>query len=161
MKIHYHEDTDTSPIDWMDEHLFIVANHRQFYVPAPKEKRVHGNEVEVYKDTHWIVPVEAYIHSGVTLAVLDNGNFPDRQWDVSYVGHVFLRKSDWPNPTDAFETAKSYINEWNTYLSGDVWGYSIEDDAGNQLDSCWGFFGLKEATAAAKSSLEHLKSVAA
>ena len=38
--------------------------------------------------------LEAYIHSGVVLALSHEGNFPDRQWDVSQLGLVFVAKTE-------------------------------------------------------------------
>ena len=33
------------------------------------------------------------------------------------------------------------IERYETWANGDVWGYVIEDKDGNELDSCWGFYG--------------------
>lgn len=35
------------------------------------------------------------------------------------------------------------VKEFNSYLEGDVWGYAIEDECGEILDSCWGFYGYQ------------------
>ncbi len=34
------------------------------------------------------------------------------------------------------------MNEWNDYLSGNVYGYTVTDADGEDTDmSCWGFYG--------------------
>ena len=135
-----------------DTGLFIVANHRDFYVPEPNEKRVPNDPDELiqrYKKTHWIFPLEAYIHSGVRLAFGQEGNFPDRRWDVSQLGFVFAAKSEWRLSKKARAAAASYIETWNQYLCGDVWGYDVGDD------SCWGFYGYDYCLQEAKSVVDY------
>lgn len=153
------QDSDAqSPREYGDTGLFLVANHRDFYVPEPGEKRVNGDFeslVERWKKTHWIFPLEAYIHSGVVLALSHEGNFPDRQWDVSQLGAVFAAKDEWRLRKSARKAAQGYVETWNQYLSGDVYGVVIEDEAGNDLESCWGFYGLEYAQTEALSMAMH------
>lgn len=156
VKIYQDEDAQ-SPREYGDEGLFIVANHRDFYVPEPGEKRVtddYETIVNRWKKTHWVFPLEAYIHSGVVLALSHEGNFPDRQWDVSQLGAVFVAKKEWNTKAKARKAALQYVETWNQYLSGDVYGYVIEDEDGNNLESCWGFYGLEYATQEAKQAAE-------
>ena len=157
--MHLSRDEDAqSPREDGDTALFLVANHRQFYVPPPGMKRCpeYAKEVvDMYKKTHWVFPLEAYIHSGVVLALGGEGNFPDRQWDVSQLGFVFVAKSEWRFNKKARKAAEALINSWNTYLSGDVWHWEILGEDGESLESCGGVYGeeeaRKDATAASKS----------
>ena len=151
------EEYAQSPQEDMDTGLFLVANHRSFYVPEPGEKRIPDSANEVvdkYKKTHWVFPLEAYIHSGVRLALSGEGNFPDRQFDVSQLGFVFASKKEWRIQKSARKAALSLVERWNQYLSGDVWDWQVLDAEGKQLDSCGGCYGLEyakgEATASAK-----------
>lgn len=157
--IEIHQDTDAqSPSEWGDTDLFLVANHRQCYIPEPGEKRITNDAQELvdrWKDTHWIFPLEAYIHSGVVLALSREGNFPDRQWDVSRLGFVFCAKKEWRFRKSARKAALSLINEWNEYLSGDVWGYVVDPDGLNE-ESCWGFYGFDYCVGEAKSVAEYV-----
>lgn len=145
-----------SPSDSGDTSLFLVGNHRDFYVPEPGEKTITSDPailIEPYKKTHWILPLEAYIHSGVHLSLSREGNYPDRRWDVSQLGFVFVEKKYWGLQKSARKAALSLIESWNQYLSGDVWGYVITDDDGNEVESCWGFYGHDYCEAEAKSAL--------
>lgn len=155
--IEIHQDTDAqSPSEWGDTSLFLVANHRDCYIPEPGEKRITDDAselVERWKATHWIFPLEAYIHSGVVLALSGEGNFPDRQWDVSQLGFVFCDKKEWRLRKSARKAALSHVETWNQYLSGDVWGYVVDPDGLNE-DSCWGFYGFDYCVEEAKSIAE-------
>jgi hypothetical protein len=145
-----------SPAEDQDNGLFIVAGHRDFYVPAPGEKRVAADfqeYVDRYAATHWIIPIEAYIHSGVRL-YLSGGCQIDRQWDVSQVGAVFAAKSEWRLAKSARKAAAAHVEYWNQYLSGDVWGYIVEDENGERVASCWGFFGREDVEAEGRRAAE-------
>lgn len=92
-------------------------------------------------DGYHVFGLEAYIHGGVRLALLNEGNFCDRSWDVSNVGAVLVAKEEWPGPAEARKTALGLIEDWNDYLSGNVYGYAIMDQAGEEISSCWGYYG--------------------
>lgn len=152
-EIEIHQDDDAqSPQEDGDNGLFLVANHRDFYVPEPGEKRITDDFqtiVERYRKTHWVFPLEAYIHSGVVLALSGCGNFPDRQWDVSQLGAVFAAKKEWRLSKAARKAAESYVETWNQYLGGEVYGYVVGDD------SCWGFYGMEYCIQEAKSAADY------
>jgi hypothetical protein len=104
---------------------------------------------ELAKKYH-VFALEAYIHSGVRLALSREGNFPDRQWDVSQLGAVFVAKKEWRRRDSARKAALGLIQYWNDALSGNVYGYIVEtfsdvDEEGEDIDSCWGFFGDYDA----------------
>ena len=149
-----------SPTEWADLNLFLIANHRQFYVQVPGQKGTLDVQAEIdARDsgtaTHHVFMLEAYIHSGVRLALRNEGNFCDRQWDVSLVGAVFASVAEWPEHDAARKAVLQLIATWNQYLSGDVWGCVIEDDNGNVIDSCWGFYGHEYAQGEGERMLKH------
>lgn len=161
-KVRIEQDTDPqSPAEWGDTNIFLVANHRQFYVAEPDEKRVPSDPntlIKRYNKTHWIFPLEAYIHSGVCLAYGREGQFPDRRWDVSQLGFVFVSKKEWRLSKKAKEAGQCLIDSWNKYLSGEVYGYIIEDPDGDQIDSCWGIYdddAFSYTKECAKNSIDH------
>ena len=129
----FQDDTPITPDESGDNSLFLVASHRQFCVKGPNG----GYGVT----SHWTFPLEAYIHSGVVLALASEGNFPDRAWDVSQLGAVYVSREYWKTRAKARTAALSLISEWNNYLSGNVYGYKIENAAGDEIESCWGYSG--------------------
>jgi hypothetical protein len=157
INIYYDEDCE-SPSEWGDEGLFLIANHRDFYVKPPKcpSRRSSMNDdrpyfesaFDDYKDTHHIFGLEAYIHSGISLSISYEGNFPDRRWDVSQLGYVFVSKEEWPEREKAKEIARGYIETWNDYLSGSVYYYKIENSEEEEEDDlgCGGWYGYDHET---------------
>lgn len=156
MKARIEQDDDPMRPDEWDDAVWLIAGHRDFFVPPEKNRRHFSvqDEIDSHKKTHHVFLLEAYIHSGVVLALAGEGNFPDRMWDVSLLGAVFVDKKETRFHKKAREMAQGKIDEWNQYLSGDVWGVVIEDDNGNHLDSCWGFYGRKYAEEEAARMLE-------
>lgn len=104
------------------------------------------------------LPVYAYIHSGISLST-SPFSCP---WDSGQSGIAVAAKSEFKDEAEAHECIRSFINEFNQFMSGDVWGYTIEDEEGNHLDSCWGFYGIEyckeQATEAAQSIAKNLQS---
>lgn len=146
----FRDENAEGPDAWGDSGLYLTADHRQFYVKgeaAPEE-------------THWRFGLEAYIHSGVQLALSSEGNFPDRRWDVSQLGLVFVSKKEWPTIKAARKAALGLIENWNDYLSGNVYGFQVLDAQDEVLDSCWGFSGDYDAEdgalAEARGIVDHL-----
>jgi len=156
----FRDEDYTSPEDDRDDGLFLVGYHRDFYVDhsfrvdgraqggiskelaveIAEDKEYDGCESALaaeYRKKYHIFGLEAYIHSGVSLALSREGNFPDRQWDVSQLGLVFVAKKEWRTRPAARKAALGLISSWNDNLSGNVYGYVIEPGG----DSCWGFYG--------------------
>ena len=168
--IEIHQDEDAQdPQEWGDNSLFLVGYHHDFWVEAPgyhrdraknnalfnKEDLIaffNGEDSENYSNSgvfpqYHIFELEAYIHSGVRLALSSEGNFPDRRWDVSQLGAVFVSRTKLNGKLSAKQARKyalGLIEEWNQYLSGQVYGFITKDEQGTYLDSCWGFYGDPE-----------------
>lgn len=138
------DDDPQSPKDWDNTDCFLVYDHTSFYVKVegfePRdiyEARKEG-KTKLY-DGYWVFPVDAYIHSGVALSLANEANFPDRRWDVSTTGFALVkRQKGWTwTEEKARKVARSIVNEWNDYLSGNIYGWSVSK-TGN---SVWGYYG--------------------
>ena len=136
------EDKDgEGPDRWENTDLFLVYDHRQFHV---KREGFDPNEIfnemgpgdpDQFKG-YWVLPLYAYIHSGVVLS-FTRGN--DR-WDTSFKGFVLASVKDWPEKDKAIEVGKSLIKEWNLYLQGSIYGYRIyKGDSEDEVNACWNF----------------------
>ena len=163
LKIIQDEDAQ-SPRYWGNIDVFLCGWHsREFWVPPPtmEVKGQRGDPrdwIRKFKATHWTYPLEAYIHSGIVLALDSCGNFPDRRWDVSRnMGAVFLSKKCWKtrDSKKALAVAKSLVEEWNMYLSGDVWRYEVEHEPSEWEESCWGCYGSEYCEQEAKGAIDH------
>jgi hypothetical protein len=57
------------------------------------------------------------------------------------------------------ECLRGEVKTYDDYLTGNVWGFIVEDEDGNHVDSCWGFVGdvdyaFAEGKAAAECYLQ-------
>lgn len=161
------DDAPQSPDDFGDDGIFLVGYHRDFYTDHggkisrtlaqcifkrgkdEAEDDTENAQAREWMKSHHIFPLEAYIHSGVSLALSREGNSPDRQWDVSQLGLVFVSKKEWRTRKAAEKAARAHIETWNQYLSGDVWGLVREDyrEDKSQIEheSVWGYVGFEYA----------------
>ncbi len=120
-----------------DQDLFLVTTRNRYFDVQRK-----GFDLDSIRDGEHAAeydhfPLFAYVHSGVALSLGRGGQFSD-PWDSGQIGFVLVKKPDFPEPEKA---AESLVEEWNQYLRGDVWGAVVESPDGEQLDSCWGFYG--------------------
>lgn len=118
------------------------------------------------------LPLYLYDHSGISMSTSRGYPF-NCPWDSGQVGFIFMDK-----PTAlrefggtrltpaikrrAFDLMVAEVEEYDQFLTGDVWGYVVEDAEGEHLDSCWGFYGAKyaieEGQAAARRESAQLQS---
>jgi hypothetical protein len=114
-----------------------------------------NEEAKDYLKKYHVFPLSAYIHSGVRLYL---GTHKVCQWDSCQVGLVFASKSEWKTKVKALKVVEGLIETWNDYLSGQVYGFIVENAEGKHIDSCYGFYGdegMKYAIAEAKSIIDY------
>ena len=104
---------------------------------------------DLYNDPdHIALPVFMYDHSGITI----NTTGFSCPWDSGQVGVIYMTKAkaieNWGKKIltkavrqKAIDCLKSEIETLDQYLTGQVYGYRVFDPEGEELDSCWGFFG--------------------
>jgi hypothetical protein len=93
-----------------------------------------------------VLPLYLYDHSGITMST---GSFND-PWDSGQVGYIYVTKKEietlgWP-ADKVEEYLKGSVEDYDNYLTGNVWGYVVEDydekeGCWDDGDSCWGFYG--------------------
>lgn len=93
------------------------------------------------------LPVYAYIHSGVTVRTTPFGC----RWDSGLSGFIYTKRTDYIKEFGVKKNVKNSIIEnhlkgdletFDTWLQGEVYGFSIEDaETGEFLGSCGGFYG--------------------
>lgn len=116
------------------------------------DKHEFSNPIEF---NHWsagkrpiMLPIYMYDHSGITI----NTTGFDCPWDSGQIGWIYVTMDDvrkeWHGEpiTDEIiakvaDILRCEVREYDQYLTGDVWGYVIEDEDGNHVDSCCGFYG--------------------
>jgi hypothetical protein len=159
--IRLYPDTDAeSPREWdnLGEILYTSNN----YVLG--DRRTDAEEIEeVMADPDYIwLPVYAYIHGGVTIRT-----YPFHcPWDSGMSGIIAVHKADvreeWGKQrisaklrAQVLDLLKGEVETLDQFYTGDVWGYVIEDENGEDIDSCGGFYGGKYAKKEALSVARH------
>ena len=72
-------------------------------------------------------------------------------WDSGLLGIVAVKKDAVNDTKEAFE---NYVKTLDQLLQGDVYTFIIEDEMGEQVDCCCGFYGHDESTL--KEMLSHI-----
>ena len=147
-----------------------IANHEDMhkddlhfdnYIEYMSDEDVH----EHFNNFHVVLPIFAYEHGGITIR---SGSFSD-PWDSGQLGFIYVSKADalkeWKqkNWTKAFEKKiigilDGEIETYDQYLTGDIHGYMIyrpeDEELGDSVDSCWGFYGRDTAMEEAESMVD-------
>lgn len=100
------------------------------------------------EDVAIIEPLYLYDHSGITISTTP---FSCR-WDSGQVGFVFVTKENARKNFLVKKVTKKIIQQCETVLKGEVeeydiclrgecYGYILQDEDGEEIDSCWGFLG--------------------
>ena len=173
IKIYRDEDAE-SPREW-DNLGIIYSNHRRWN-PDGKGindliREVGGN---IYEDTipfdliaktHYFLKVWMYDHSGQTIKVADHNPFND-PWDSGLAGVIAVSKEKAKKEYGYKRACKSLekrvaicltgeIKTFDQFMQGDVWGYTVEDENGNETDSCWGYYDIAEAVLEAQDIIDY------
>ncbi len=143
------------------DHLGTILYTSHRYLLGDRKTEV-GEIHQVERDGNNIVlPVYAYIHSGVTLSTNSFGC----PWDSGQCGIIYATKEDalkWFGKDEMTpelgklveETLKKEVEEFSLYLSGGVLAWVVRDSAGDILESVGGYYDRECAEADAKAALE-------
>ncbi len=118
-------------------------------------------------DAVLVKAVHLYEHSGTSIST--NYSYPYTcRWDSGTIGFVIITKADLRNEygwklitqkrldsvmDNLNSVMDSEIDTLSDYVGGEVYEFSIEDEQGNQEDSCGGFYGYNLKT---NGILDHL-----
>jgi len=161
MKIRIEQDHDPiSPRDW-DNIGKMVCFHKRYNF-GDKHDYKSGNysgweeleeAIREEEDVAVLLPLYAYIHGGVTMQTAPFSC----PFDSGQVGFIYATKEAAKNYTEKEVTncLENEVKAYDQYLTGDVWGYIIEDESGEHIDSCWGFFGREFCAQEANEMLNY------
>ena len=144
--------------DTYSDDLFLIYDHRDFSIKKEKFEPSDIAENPKDYDDFFIYPVFAYIHSGVSLSLSHNGD----KWDTSMRGYVLVNKSEF-SEENARSNALNLIEQWNMYLSGDIYDVVIYESIKcpecshieyKEIDSMWEVYGYDEAEQVAKECID-------
>lgn len=113
------------------------------------------------RDALVVLPVFMYDHSGISIRTEPFGC----PWDSGQIGFIYVTRervrSQWECKRISSKLRETVtkclegeVQTYDQYLRGDVWGYVVENEAGDCLHSTWGFFGVEEAMAEGCDALD-------
>lgn len=92
-------------------------------------------------DGYLYLPLYLYDHSGITMSYKPFSC----QWDSGQVGIIYAKKGFEGMSDEKILTGlEAEVENYNDFITGNCFGYILEDSSGEQLDSCWGFLGDEE-----------------
>ncbi|RLC88692.1 MAG: hypothetical protein DRJ03_02110 [Chloroflexi bacterium] len=171
MKLRIEQDTDVEdPRDVFDPLGKMVCFHRRYTLGDEHDFRADDYdgwdalEAAICEEEKPVVilPLFLHDHGGITMST---GPF-SCNFDSGQVGFIYMTREDAFKEYGKKRISKklreqidaclrSEVKEYDTYLRGDVWGYVIEDDDGEHVDSCWGFYGHEYCEQEANEQLKY------
>lgn len=102
-------------------------------------------------DCIWL-PVYRYEHSGVAF----NTTGFHCLWDSAQTGYIYERQDE-PSIQGMTEDQvkdrlRAEVATFSQWANGEVYGYVVQDEDEEEIDSCWGFIGLDWAIQEAKEA---------
>lgn len=162
IKIFQDEDSE-GPRQW-DNFGKMVCAHRRYDLGDEQMDADDILEITKRADVLWL-PLYLYDHSGLSMSTGRSYPF-NCPWDSGQVGIIYAdremifkeygsKKFTKRIKEKVYALLEVEVKTYNQWLTGDVYGYWIEDESGEHLDSCWGFYGFDYCMAEAESMADH------
>jgi len=163
------QDTDAeNPREYCEHSDHMICFHRKYNIGDKHNMDMEELEKIIKRKDVISLPVYLYDHSGLTI---NTTGFSCR-WDSGQIGYIYMEKKDIFEvygkkkiltkklKEKACDYMRASIKEYDQYLTGDVYGYRVEDESGSVVGSCWGFYSeseycLTEGIAEAQSCIKH------
>ena len=168
----FQDDNPESPREWDNlGNMFLFHNRYKLGDEHPESSDSFDGweDIKNYllkeKNAEILLPVYLYDHSGLRVKVGDfSGLLPQghQQFDSGMIGYIYVTKKDIKENygkagkkeiEKAKKSLQAEVEQYDQYLSGDVWGYKSYDNQGEEVDSLWGLYGMDEAIKEGKGSL--------
>lgn len=161
-KIEIHSDSDDSgesPRDW-DNLGAMVCFHRRYELGDKNHGFSSPDEFTEFLQSNKksIIAIPLYLmdHSGITMragrAVSDFIACDSAGWDWGMVGYIYVTYDNIRKEYNKKRVSKQLkdrvykhlcqeVETYDQYLTGDIYGYMVINPDGEDIDSCWGFYG--------------------
>lgn len=164
IKIEYDESPE-SPREW-DNLGTMICSHRRYNLG---DEQFNPDDFEGWEDLKQdlinnrnaavVLPLFLYDHSG--LSIYTTGETRQHEaWDSGQVGFIYVDQKDVDTyggtPEENLENAekclRAEVKDYDTYLRGEVYGFTVEDPrTGEEIESCWGFYSEESVRKEAES----------
>jgi len=151
-----------SPREW-DNLGTMVCFHRRYDLGdlGGSRRSLQGlsfcepSEFRDWLKTHksFLLPLYLYDHSGLLMST-SNSQWPfNCRWDSGQVGWIFVerekaqaeyQKADLKAQDlekSVYSALRAEVQVYNYYLAGEIFGWVILTPSGEDVDSCWGYYG--------------------
>lgn len=150
----------------------MVCWHRRYHLGDINGKKKYGTAEDF---TAWwqangkggvILALYLYDHSGITMST-SPFSCP---WDSGQVGYIYADETKIRQEYDLLDPSKKIhadvkkrvmgvlqaeVETYDQFLTGQVYGYVIADQAGEHVGSCWGFYGFDYCKGEAETELAY------
>lgn len=176
----YEDEDPGNPREW-DNLGILLTHHRDYNFNLGEFDRditqefdcEYQSKAEIEKDIIKrynpliMAPVYLYDHSGLRLKIgsFQNCGLPQghAEFDTSHIGYILATKEQVKKEWNVKRISKklkqtvmnnleSEIDALDKYVSGQVYGYSVDN---GDLDSCWGYYDYNQLLEDAKSSIDY------
>ena len=146
----YYDSEPTSPREW-DNLGTMTCFHNRYDLGDEHLMSVAVLQELVEEPDVIALPLYLYDHSGISMRT--NRSYPfNCPWDSGQVGFIWVRKQDVRREYSvkrisqktydrALSVLETEVEIYDQYLTGQVFGFAIENEAGEHLDSYWGYYG--------------------
>jgi hypothetical protein len=161
------EQPEMTPREWLQTELGIdYLDYESARYQFLSDADIPALLAEFEKD-NIVLPLFLYDHSGITMSTCIERNWYHAGWDSSRVGWIYISKADavkeWGKKlftrfvrSKAEKGLLTEVKVYDQHLTGDVWGFMIADKDGEEVDSCWGFYGYDYCLTEAKNEVDEL-----
>ena len=171
VKLYMMQDPDAeSPREDCENFGTMVCWHKRYNLGEDHDFKTPQDFLEWWKENGEggeMLALGLYDHSGITMYCGNGPHWQDSAgWDSGQVGWIYVTakqiRDNWSckrinkkTRAHGVENLRGEVEAYDQFLTGDVWGYEIEDEDGEHLDSCWGFFGHDYAKGEAMEQFEY------
>lgn len=153
IRICYDENAE-SPREW-DNVGTIYSNHMDYNPDGHKIDEIENEDGELVSgelDWRFIwLPVYYYEHSGLSVSTKRDYPYND-SWDSGLFGIIAVEKGrlikehGWRVITkerreEILRVLEGEIETFDSYCRGEVYGFVVEDESGEAIDACGGYYG--------------------
>ena len=151
---------DFGDTEWSSDKIAWALSYHENHLPEGETDEDYEGNLDTYNfdpQQHYVLPVYMYDHSGITI----NTTGFSCGWDSGLVGCIYVSKVDaakkWPTATEAqiLTYMVSEVEELDQYLTGEVYGYVIENDEDDHAESCWGYYGQEYCIESGREAAEY------
>ena len=161
----YQDEYPENPREW-DNLGTMICFHSRYMLGDKHDLSIEALKELVSRRDILALPLYLLDHSGLALNTSGFAYIDPQGWDWDQVGYLYVTHEKLRQEYGVKKVSRrllekvkqileAEIETYNQYLSGDVYGYEIEDPYDNEGDSCWGFYGLEAVQEAARKAIEY------